>query len=65
MNIDQFQGKWHEFKGKIRQKWGKLTDDDIERISGKSEELAGKVQNRYGVSKDKAKAEVDEFIDNL
>ncbi len=65
MNNDQFEGQWHQFKGKLREKWGELTDDDIDRIAGRREQLAGEIQSRYGKSKEEAKREVDDFIDSL
>lgn len=58
MNKDQFAGKWHELKGKAKQKWAKLMDDDISHVNGKFEELSGKLQHRYGWSKDMADREI-------
>jgi uncharacterized protein YjbJ (UPF0337 family) len=65
MNWDQVAGKWKEFKGQVKQKWGKLTDDDIEVIAGKRDQLAGKLQQRYGYAKDQAEKELDEFTRTL
>jgi len=61
MNKDLFEGKWHEMKGKIKEKWGKLTDDDLTTINGKKEALLGKLQTRYGYAKDKAEKELTDF----
>ncbi len=61
MNKDIFQGKWHEVKGKVKEKWGKLTDDDLTEIDGKSESLAGKLQERYGYAQDEAEKEIGDF----
>ncbi len=61
MNWDQIQGKWKEMKGRAKQRWGKLTDDDLDVVDGKRDELAGRIQNRYGMSKERAEKEVDEF----
>jgi len=61
MNWDQVAGKWKQFKGQVKQKWGKLTDDDIEVIAGKRDQMAGKLQERYGYAKDQAEKELDEF----
>lgn len=61
MNKDLLEGKWHEFKGKIKEKWGKLTDDDLAKINGKKEELIGHLQTRYGYAKDRAEKELHEF----
>lgn len=65
MNTDQFEGKWHQIKGSAKAKWGKLTNDDIDRIEGNREKLAGEIQAKYGKSKEEAKKEVDDFIDSL
>lgn len=61
MNKDIFEGKWTEIKGKLKQKWGKLTDDDITQINGSYEELAGRLQKTYGYQKDQVKKEIDTF----
>lgn len=61
MNKEIFQGKWHEFKGKIKEKWGKLTDNDLSEINGKREALLGKLETRYGYAKDKAEKELSAF----
>lgn len=65
MNWDQIEGKWTEYKGKARQSWGALTDDDVEQVNGNMEELAGKIQYRYGKSKEEAEREVKEWADSL
>jgi len=62
MNWDQIQGNWMQFKGKAKQQWGKLTDDDLSRINGKQEELLGILQQRYGYAKEQAQKEVDSWI---
>ena len=59
---DILEGKWHELKGKVKQQWGKLTDDDLTRLSGKSEELAGVLQNRYGYGKKQAESEIHDWL---
>lgn len=59
MNDDVFKGQWTQLKGSIREKWGKLTDDDLDQIQGKSEQLVGKIQERYGYAKDDAQREFD------
>ncbi|MEQ8447559.1 MAG: CsbD family protein [Pelagibacterium sp.] len=63
MNRDQMEGNWKQFTGKVKEQWGKLTDDDLDVISGKREQLEGKIQERYGKSKDEAKQEVDTWFD--
>ncbi len=62
MNDDIIKGNWKEIKGKVRQQWGKLTDDDVSKMQGTYEELAGKLQSSYGYQKDQAKKEIDNFL---
>lgn len=64
MNWDRIEGNWKQFKGKAKQKWGKLTEDDIDKIDGKRLELEGKLQETYGYEKDRARKEVEEFCDS-
>ncbi len=59
MNADILRGKWKQIKGKARQKWGKLTDDDLDRVEGSRDELVGVIQERYGKSKEDVEKEVD------
>jgi uncharacterized protein YjbJ (UPF0337 family) len=61
MNWDQIEGKWKQSVGKIKEKWGKLTDDDLDVIRGRREQLVGKVQEHYGIAKEAAEKQVDEF----
>jgi uncharacterized protein YjbJ (UPF0337 family) len=65
MNWDQIEGNWKQFTGKVQQKWGQLTDDDLTAIAGKRTRLAGKLQERYGYAKDQAHRELDEFAKAL
>ncbi|WP_420643282.1 CsbD family protein [Candidatus Leptofilum sp.] len=62
MNEDILKGKWEQIKGQVRQKWGELTDDDVDRIAGKRQELVGVIQERYGRAQEEAEKEVDEFL---
>ena len=62
MNADVFKGQWHQLKGEVKSKWGKLTDDDLDRASGDAEKLIGRIEERYGYARDQAKREVDEFF---
>ena len=62
MNEDILSGKWNQLKGKIKQQWGELTDDDLDRISGKREEIVGLVQERYGWERERAESEFDKFL---
>jgi uncharacterized protein YjbJ (UPF0337 family) len=61
MNWDTIKGQWTELKGKVREKWGKLTDNDLETIAGKKDQLIGMLQQRYGYDKEAAEKEVDNF----
>jgi uncharacterized protein YjbJ (UPF0337 family) len=61
MNSDQLQGKWKQIKGSVKERWGKLTDDDIDVINGKHDQLVGKIQEKYGVARDAAQKQVDEW----
>jgi uncharacterized protein YjbJ (UPF0337 family) len=65
MNQDILQGKWKQLKGKAKQRWGELTDDDLNRVEGNYQELVGIVQEKYGRSRAEAEAEVREFMDDL
>jgi uncharacterized protein YjbJ (UPF0337 family) len=65
MNQDIIQGKWKQLKGSIKAQWGKLTDDDLDRLEGNQHYLSGKLQERYGWAKDKADEEVKRFQKNL
>jgi uncharacterized protein YjbJ (UPF0337 family) len=61
MNSDQVQGKWKQIKGSVKERWGKLTDDDINVIDGKHDQLVGKIQERYGIAREAAQKQVDEW----
>lgn len=61
MNRDRVEGNWKQLKGKIKEEWGKLTDDDVDQAEGQWDQLAGKVQERYGLAKDEAERRVRDF----
>jgi uncharacterized protein YjbJ (UPF0337 family) len=61
MNWDRIEGNWKQIAGKAREKWGKLTDDDIEKVGGKKDQLIGRIQERYGIAKDEADRQADEW----
>lgn len=65
MNWDRIEGNWKQFTGKIKEKWGDLTDDDLARVNGNREQLEGVLQQRYGYAKDKAKEEIDSWSKGL
>jgi len=61
MAWDYIEGKWKEMKGKARERWGKLTDDDLDVVAGKRDQLVGILQQRYGLAKDQIEVQVSEF----
>jgi uncharacterized protein YjbJ (UPF0337 family) len=65
MNWDRIEGNWTQFTGKMKEQWGKLTDDDLAEIAGKRDVLLGKVQERYGLAKDEAERDLDQFLTRL
>ncbi len=64
MNWDEIKGDWKQFTGKVKSKWGKLTDDDLTQIGGKRDELAGKLQAHYGHTKEEAEKDIDAFLNS-
>ena len=62
MNADTFQGRWAQLKGKVREKWGDLTDDEVEQIGGKKDQFVGRIQERYGLAKDEAERQIDDWL---
>lgn len=65
MNEDRIKGQWKQLAGKLKEKWGKLTDNDLQRADGTSEYLAGRLQERYGIARDEAKRQIREFEKTL
>ena len=65
MNWDKIEGGWKQFKGKLREQWGRLTEDDVAVIEGKRDKLVGKIQDRYGITRDEADREVREWLEVL
>ena len=65
MNWDIVEGNWKQFKGKVRTRWGKLTDDQLDLIAGKRTELAGKIQEAYGVTKDEVEEQIKLFEEQI
>jgi uncharacterized protein YjbJ (UPF0337 family) len=61
MNEDRMKGNWKQFKGKIQEQWGKLTDDDLDVIAGKRDQLLGRIQERHGITKDEAENQVKDW----
>ena len=62
MNWDQFAGQWKQYTGRVKERWGKLTDSDLTQIQGKRDQLAGKIQERYGITIEEAHRQLDEFL---
>lgn len=65
MNWDVIKGDWKQMSGKVKEKWSKLTDDDLGKINGQREQLEGKIQERYGYAKDQVKKELDDWSASL
>jgi uncharacterized protein YjbJ (UPF0337 family) len=65
MNNDILAGNWKQFKGKIQEQWGKLTDDDLDVAAGKREQFLGKLQEKYGLAKHEAEKQLKDFEDRL
>lgn len=65
MNKDILEGKWKQIRGEVQKEWGKLTDDEIDRIEGSRDKLAGSLQERYGYSKEEVKEKVADFMDRM
>jgi uncharacterized protein YjbJ (UPF0337 family) len=61
MNWDRVEGNWTQIKGKVKEQWGQLTDDDLDGIAGKRDQLAGRIQERYGIAKDEADRRVTDW----
>lgn len=61
MNHDRIEGKWKKVKGKLKEKWGKLTDDDLDVIAGRRDQLLGRIQERHGIAKDEADRQVNDW----
>jgi uncharacterized protein YjbJ (UPF0337 family) len=64
MNEDTLKGQWTQLKGKAREQWGKLTNDDLDQVEGKAEQLIGRIQERYGVAKDDARRQFDAWLND-
>jgi len=62
MDWDRVEGNWKQFKGKVKEQWGKLTDDDLDVIEGNRDQLEGKIQERYGKAKDAVRKDVDTWL---
>jgi uncharacterized protein YjbJ (UPF0337 family) len=61
MNEDRIEGNWKQFKGKVKEQWGRLTDDDLDVIAGRRDQLAGKIQERHGIAREEAERQIKDF----
>ena len=61
MNWDRIAGNWKQMKGAMKERWGKLTDDELDTMAGQRDQLVGKIQERYGYAKDRAESEIRDF----
>ena len=61
MNWDRISGNWRQMRGALKERWGKLTDDEFDQMAGKRDQLVGKIQERYGCAKDDAESQVREW----
>ena len=62
---DKLQGQWKQIKGDLRERWGKLTNDEVEQINGQEQNLVGKIQEKYGIAKEEAQSQVKSFLAKL
>jgi len=65
MDWNRIEGNWKQFTGKIQEKWGKVTDDDLTEIKGSRQQLEGKIQERYGIARDQVRQDVDTWLKQL
>jgi uncharacterized protein YjbJ (UPF0337 family) len=61
MDSNQFSGNWKILRGKVKERWGKLTDDELDQVEGKTDQLVGRIQKAYGITREEAEAQVNQF----
>jgi uncharacterized protein YjbJ (UPF0337 family) len=61
MNWDQIEGKWKQYRGEVKEKWGRLTDDELDVIAGNRDKLIGKLQEKHSLSKEEAERQLEEW----
>jgi uncharacterized protein YjbJ (UPF0337 family) len=61
MDWNRVEGNWKQFKGKVKEQWGRLTDDDLAQINGNRDQLEGKIQERYGIARDQVRKDIDDW----
>jgi uncharacterized protein YjbJ (UPF0337 family) len=64
-NWDEIAGKWKQYTGEVKKKWGKLTDDELTQIDGNRDILTGKLQEKYGIAKEQADKQIDQWVEKL
>jgi uncharacterized protein YjbJ (UPF0337 family) len=64
MNWNEIEGNWKKFKGDIKQRWGRFTDDDLDQIDGRREKFIGELQRVYGIQQDEAEKEINDFLNS-
>jgi uncharacterized protein YjbJ (UPF0337 family) len=64
MDWNRVEGNWKQVKGKVKEKWGKLTDDDLDVVAGRRDQLEGKIQERYGIAKDQVRKDLDNWVNS-
>ena len=62
---NKVQGNWKQFKGSVQERWGKLTNDEVDQLNGEREQLVGKIQEKYGIAQEEANKQIDEWADKL
>jgi uncharacterized protein YjbJ (UPF0337 family) len=62
MNWEQMEGSWKQVKGKVKERWGRLTDDDLEKINGRRDQLVGQIQEKYGIAREVAEEQLQQFL---
>ena len=65
MNESILEGKWNQFKGEVKERWGELTDDELDQIDGQRDQVVGLLQEKYGYGLERAEEEFDDFLDSL
>jgi uncharacterized protein YjbJ (UPF0337 family) len=65
MNKHELEGNWKQMKGRVKEQWGKLTDDDLDQVEGRQQVLVGKIQERYGKEREEASREVDSWMNTI
>jgi uncharacterized protein YjbJ (UPF0337 family) len=65
MNWDRIEGQWKQLKGRVKEQWGELTDDELDQIAGQREQLVGRIQQHYGIARDEAEKRVRDWADHM